>query len=302
LAPLALAGLFFAREAAAEIPLCVEVSAPEAEIQSFRKLVNLEVDRHPSHRAVKEGCRSRLTVDLFDAGGTRFLTAQIDREVPMRFVIKDPVEVAPRIEEAIRLVLHNDPAYLVEDVAHLSAVQRLGRSILVQGRFTFRLEVFETLARGSAGMVTVPGAAFSLTRGSGNWHVLGRVYAGVSLSPVTGTERALQTTVGLDAGLSYEFLAKAFWTPYISGGAGVQFVRYAGREHKGDTVLTHVNDLGPSLSARVGARFFRFHNFDFDLFAQGYLPLFLTRDVDGALFGDKGLYAPSMHVGLGVGF
>lgn len=303
LALAALAGaLLFSREAAAEIPLCVEVTAPSQDLESFRKLVRSEVDRHPSHRVVPADCRSHLRVELFETVGTRFLTAQIDQEVPMRFAIKDPIDLGPRVEEAIRLVLHNDPTYLAEDIAHLSAFQRLGRSIVVRGRFTFRMELFEALSRGGNNLATASGGALALTRGSENWHVVGRLYGAGSLVSVAGTDRALQAIAGIDGGLAYEMFAKTSWSPYVSACAGIQYIRYVGREHANDTSLMRVNDYGATLSARVGARFFRWFNFDVDLFAQGYLPLFLTRDVDGALFSEKGLYTPSVQIGIGVGF
>jgi hypothetical protein len=108
---------------------------------------------------------------------------------------------------------------------------------------------------------------------------------------------------GLDGGITYELFGnKATWTPYVSGCGGVQFVRYAGHDHAADTSLTYVNDVGATLSARLGLRFFRGYNFDLDLFAQGYVPLFVTKDVDSGFFGGAGLYTPSGQIGLGVGF
>jgi hypothetical protein len=57
-----------------------------------------------------------------------------------------------------------------------------------------------------------------------------------------------------------------------------------------------------TLSARAGVKFLRTHDYDLDVFVQGYLPLFNTKDADGALFGEKGLYTPSLQMGIGVGF
>ena len=298
----ALFGLLLARRAAADIPICLEVTAPADDLASFRKLVRSEIDRHPSHRVVEADCRSHLRVELFDAAGTRFLTAQIDREIPARFPIKDPVDLAPRLDDAVRLVLHNDPTYLAEDISHLNALQRLGLSILVRGRFMFRMELFEAISRSGTGPVAVPGLALGLTRGSGSLQVLGRLYGAGTPGSTPGTDQALQALAGVDGGLTYELFDKASWSPYVSGCAGVQFVRYAGREHAKDTTLTYVNDVGATLSARVGARFFRWYSFDLDLFAQGYVPLFVTKDVDSGFFGGTGLYTPSVQLGLGVGF
>jgi hypothetical protein len=299
---LALLGLLFARRASAELAVCLEVTAPAEDLEGFRKLVRAELDRHPSHRVVEAGCRSHLRVELFDTAGARILTAQIDGEVPMRFTIKDPIDLAPHVEDALRLVLHNDPAYLAEDIAHLNALQRFGQAILVRGRLSFRLEVFEAVSRGGTNVVSAPGVALGVTRGSGHWQVLGRGYGGGSPGSVPGLDRALQAFAGIDGGVTYELFDKAAWSPYVSGCGGVELVRYVGRVHASDTTLVPVTDIGATLSTRVGARFFRFYTFDLDLFAQGYLPLFVTKDVDTGFFGTSGLYTPSIQVGLGVGF
>jgi hypothetical protein len=299
---LAALSLLLSRTAAAEVALCLDVRAPAAEIQGLRKLVEVEVGRHPSHRLSTDGCRSTLEVELFEAAGARYLTARIDREVPVRFILKEPLELGDRVSEAVKLCLHNDPVYLTEDITHYSAVQRLGLSLGVRARTNIRLELFEVTARGGTNTVFAPGMALGMTRGSGNWQVLGRLYFGSWPAAVPGTDRALQAIAGIDGGLTYEFLEKDFWSPYVSACLGGQFLRYGGRELATDTKLAHVNHLGLAASARAGVRFFRWHGFDLDVFAQGYLPLFVTRDADGALFGDQGLYTPSVQLGLGVGF
>jgi hypothetical protein len=290
------------RVAAAVVPLCLDVAAPAADEESFRKLVRSEVDRHPSHHVVESGCRARLRIELFEAAGTRFLTAQIDSEVPVRFTVKDPAELEPRVTDAVRLVLRNDPTFLADDVAHLNALDRLGRAVLVRGRFTLRMEIFENLSRGGSNAVTAPGGALSLTRGSGNWQIFGRLYGGGAFASPAGLDRALEAFGGVEVGLTYELFDNRSWSPYVSAGAGVQVLRYVGRELATDTSLTHLDKAGVALSARVGVRFFRWYSFDLDVFAQGYAPLFLTSDVDGTLFGDSGIYTPSLQIGLGVGF
>lgn len=293
--------LLFAREARAEIPICAEVRAPAAEQAGVTKLLKSEIGRHPSHRLVESGCRSTLALEVFEAGGARYLTAQLDQEVPMRFPIRDAADLGVRLAEAVRLVLHNDPVYLTEDITHFSALQRLGHSIGVAGRWQVRLEIFETLSR-APNPVFTPGLAVGATRGSGHWQVMGRVYGGGLPASVAGMDRMLQIHAGVDAGLTYEFLEKAFASPYVSACLGAQFLRFAGRQKSTDDHLLYQGRLGLTTSARAGVRFFRWHAFDLDLFVQGYLPLFLTRDPDGLLFSDAGLYTPSLQAGLGVGF
>jgi hypothetical protein len=299
---LALSVLLFSREAAARIPLCFEAVAPPQEIEGFRKLVRSELDKHRSHQVVEADCRARLRVELFTAAGSRFLTAQMDRDVPVRYDIKDATELGPRLEDAIRLALHNDPTYLAEDVTHLNALQRFGRSILVRGRFTFRVELFETISRDEEGPATLPGIGLTLARGSGHWQVFARTYAAASFQQPEGTSAALQTMAGLDVGITYEFIEKGFWSPYASVAGGVQMMRFVGRNHPNAPSLADVIDAGAAASMRGGVRFFRWHNFDLDLFAQGYLPISAAKDIDGVLLPPKGIYAPSLQIGVGVGF
>jgi hypothetical protein len=287
--------------AAAEVTLCVEVRAPAADVEGLRTLVRTEVERHPSHVVVEADCASSLHVELFDAAGVRYLTAQIDREIPVRYAVSDPSELADRLAEGLSLVLHNDPVYLAEDITHYSEAERLAHSIGVAGRSTWRVELIQMIAPGGGNAAFATGAGFSMTRGSGNWQVMARVYLGGWAMDPDGTDRTLQVFTGADAGLTYEFLDRASWTPYLSACGGLQFLRYAGREKPGDTGLAFVNQIGVDLSARAGFRFFRLNDFDLDVFVAGYLPLFKTKDVDGALFGD-GIYTPSLQIGVGVGF
>jgi len=288
--------------ASAEVPLCLDVQAPARDIEGFRALVTSEVGRHPSHRVVDKDCRSSLRVELFETTGVLYLTAQVDREVPVRYVIKQRSDLADKLADGLSLVLHNDPVYLSEDITHYSAVQRMGHAIGKGGRNTWRLEVFEAMSRGGTNAVFAPGGAFALSRGSGNWQVLARLYLAGWPASTSGTDRALKVMTGADAGLTYEFLDLASWSPYVSVCAGLQYLRYAGREQATDKGLAYVNQFGVTLSARVGIRFLRTNDFDLDVFAQGYLPLFNTKDTDNALFGEKGLYTPALQMGLGVGF
>jgi hypothetical protein len=285
----------------AEIPICAEVHAPAAEKAGLEKLLKSEIARHPSHRQVESGCRSTLVVELFEAGGARYLNAQLDQEVPVRFPVRDAADLGDRVIEAVKLVLHNDPVYLSEDITHFSKLQRLGHSVGVAGRWQFRFEIFEALTR-APNATTAPGLAFGITRGSGNWQVLGRLYGGGLPGGVEGMNRQLQIFTGADAGLTYEFLEKDFASPYVSACLGAQFLRFSGHKTAKAENLVYQSRLGLTASARAGVRFFRWHSFDLDLFVQGYLPLFLTRDPDGLLFSDAGIYTPSLQAGLGVGF
>jgi hypothetical protein len=300
----AIVALVVAAPALAQVPLCVEVRAPEAEAAGIRKLVLSELARHPSHPVVESGCTSRLLVEVFEAAGTRYLTARIGEEVPVRYAVKDDRDVETRLVEALSLVLHNDPVYLSEDITHYSEWQRLLHSVGKRGRNAYRFEVFEAMSRDGNGPVFVPGGAFSVTRGSGSWQVMARVYAGGLPAGTEGDRRKLRAIAGADAGITYEFLEKASWSPYLAAAAGVQYMRFEGMvpDGAGGRARDSIDEIGAVVSGRAGVRFLRWHDFDIDLWVAGYLPLFNTNDPDSTLFGSSGLYTPSMQAGIGVGF
>jgi len=290
--------LCLAVQARAEVSVCLEVKAGEAEADGLRRLVEEELGHYPSHRLVESDCRSRLLVEVFEAAGVTYLTARIDQEVPVRYTIDEDGDLADRLSEGLSLVLHNDPVYLAEDITHYSAAKRLGHSILAGGHNRYRVEVFEALSRGpNATFVT--GGAFTFTRGSQHWQVMARVYLAGWPGGVNNTDRVLRVLAGVDAGLIYETSALSHTTFYVGGGLGLQFLRFEGRE---SGALSVVNQVAFVFQTRMGVRFFRHTDFDCDVFLAGYIPFHKTSDVDGRLFGEDGLYTPSIQLGFGVGF
>ena len=247
---------------------------------------------------MERGCPSRLQVQLFRFEGARYLTLRINREVPVRFALKEPGDLEPRLVEAMRRVLGHDPVYLAQDIRQLSAMQRAARSVLRRGRNTWRFELFQLVNRSGAGAALATGGAFSVSRGSERWYLFARLYAGGSLDG-GGASRSLRVLAGGDLGLAFEFLRRAVHSPYLSAGFGVQLLHFEGRLKQTDRELESATDVGAAFCLRAGGRLFRASNFELDLFVAGYLPLFVTRDVDSPLMDD---YTPSGLLGLGVGF
>jgi hypothetical protein len=281
---------------AAPTPLCLKVEGDAG----LRKLVTAELGHHlQSHRLVASGCRSTLEVQLYVVDGVRYLTVRIDQQIPVRHTYRDRADLGEKLADAISLALRHDPRHLERDPAEYSRLQRAVHSILRRGHNRYRLELFQLVARSGAGAVSIPGGGLSFTRGADHWQVFGRLYFGGS--PGTAVEgRLLKICAGGDAGLTYELSARANTSLYFSAAAGVQLLDFEGRLDPGDPdSLDTVIRVGATLSGRVGVRLFRANNFDLDLFAMGYLPLFNTRDPDSALMDS---YTPSLLLGLGVGF
>jgi hypothetical protein len=122
-------GLGLAQPAQAAVALCVETHTEAADGEGGKNLVLSEVGRHPSHHVVDSNCPSRLRIELFSTGGRRYLTVQVDGEVPDRSTIADVSEVAPKVAESITHVLRSDPMHLSEDPETWSAVERAGKSV-----------------------------------------------------------------------------------------------------------------------------------------------------------------------------
>jgi hypothetical protein len=161
--------------ARAATPLCLEVRA-DADAAGVRKLVEDELMHHPTHRLVAAGCASQLAVELFSVAGTRYLTARVNQEVPVRFAVKGARELEERLADALRQVLGNDPVYLAEDLSRLNAVWRSGTNLLVHGNNRYRLELFE-LVLGSSGVnaMFASGGAFTVARGLDHVQVFARL-------------------------------------------------------------------------------------------------------------------------------
>ncbi|MCK5800779.1 MAG: hypothetical protein KAI47_26510 [Deltaproteobacteria bacterium] len=281
------------------VKLCVEIKASKSEKANIEKLVASELAHHPDHRVAKRDCESTLKVDFFTADGVRYLTVRINREIPVRFTYRTPSDLHQKISEAITRVLGQDPVYLQKDITRYSGVQRALHSILKRGHNRYRVELFQILTTNGDEALGLPGAAFAISRGSKHWRVFSRIYFGGDPQKAVA-RKLLKACLGADVGLTYEFSARDTGSFYLSAGFGAQLLYYEGRlTPKDPSSQTSAHKLGATFSLRVGYRLFRASDFDIDLFSQGYLPLFLTRDPDSTLINS---YTPSFVAGVGVGF
>jgi hypothetical protein len=284
-------------DARAETPLCVTVRSDE-DSAGLRKLVESELAHHRSHRLVSEGCTGTLLVDLFRAGGARYLTARIDDQVPVRYLIKNAADLAERLAEALRLVLGSDPVYLSEDLSRHSAVQRAALSLVKRGHNRYRVELLEGLVRTAGGAALATGGARSFARGADHLSVYARLFAAGSATAVGTDNQPVRYLVGGEVGLLFEASRRAATTFYIGPLVSVLGMSLQGRvPTSGEVDSANRVDLAAGL--RLGLRFLRTHAFDADVFAAGYFPVSNAKDVDSQLVQ---VYAPMLMLGSGVGF
>lgn len=300
----------FAPPARAAIPLCVVTRAEPADA-GLRKLVLEELQHHPTHSVVAEGqpCKSRLTVELFTAAEVRYLTARINEEVPVRYSARSGRDLSERLSEALRLVLGHDPVYLTEDIRRFSAMQRLTLNLLKRGSNHLRVELVQVLSTSGRGVTPAAGLGFTAARGVEHAQIFVRVFAagwaqrGVSDRDAAVVNRpVLRVQAGADAGFLWELRERASWSPYFGGGAGLHFLRFEGalaQASPGVDPSAPTNQVLAALVLRGGVRLLRLYNFDLDLYAQGALPFYRTKDPDSELVD---AYTPTLHLGVGVGF
>lgn len=290
-------------EAWASVALCLSVRSDVSGASGFESLVRSEVGKHKSHHLVDKGCDSRLNVESFETNGTRYLTVQLDGEVPERTAIKNPGELEPKLAEAVTAVLGSDPMHLASDPTRLSSIERAARSVLVRGMNTYRMELFETMMRTDKNIAFAPGLAVGFARGADQWQIHARLHFAGSPEEVRGTDRVLKIATGMDLGVIYETSRRSPTSAYLGAGAGLVLLRVSGLVDPADRrTEMAVDHLGATLNLRAGIRFLRLFDFDADAFVQGSIPTFATREVDDTLFGDDGIYTPFLQLGVGVGF
>jgi hypothetical protein len=292
-------GLTSLTSARAATRICVEINCQKSDRQSLKKLILNELAHHPTHVYAENECQSNLVVELFEIRKLNILTARINEEVPVRYQFKDFKDLEDKLRTALSLVLSHDPVHLAEDITHYSTLQRAAHSVLKRGHNFFRLEVFQGIASGGSNATFFPGAAIVVSRGADHWQVYTRAY--FSGNPKNAKDKDMVSSIntGADLGLSYEFNSLSNISAYVSAGLGLQYLRFKGLVDAEDPdSLDHRNDFGPTFHIRLGVRFLRIYDFDFDLFAAGFLPMF-GADEDTNL-GD--FYSPSLQIGLGIGF
>ena len=294
----ALLSLSAGAKARAAVPLCLKIETEARHQAGLRKLVVDQLAHHKTHRLAEEGCQGTLQVQLFHLAGVRYLTVRIDDQVPVRFTVTAKNQ-GERLARALARVLLHEPVYLAEDIQRYSGMQRAMHSMLQAGHNIWRLELMEAITSSGSGAAFASVLAFAATRGSGHYRIFARLYFGGSVGGTAAEDQKLRVLAGGDLGLTYEFLERALTSPYISAGLGVQLLHYEGRLSPEEAAPGSATAKGGTLSLRLGVRFFRATDFDLDLFALGYLPMFKTFDPDSELIDH---YTPSVQLGIGVGF
>jgi hypothetical protein len=297
-----LAPLTTARPAAAQekVSTCVHVEAPASELEGLRALVRSEVDRHPSHRAVADGCSVHLRVELIQVGSDRFLTGRIGGEVPQRVHVEGAggkaLEAA--LDELLRIVLGNDPVALKAPGGQSWFSERLF-SLRDRGRNSFDVGFLETASPVAGGLSFNPGVYVALSREIESWQVGLEGMWSQRFEQHPGRVD-LDTVIRLQAAVVLFASDNADTSTFFGFSLGVAHQRFSGPRARdlgrGDGVY---GVTGPGVGLRGGVEFFRTTTIRAFVLAEAFVPIFWADDQQAEVM--KG-WVPNFSLGGGVRF
>jgi len=294
---LAAALILLAHDARARVRVCVFLDSSRPEASELRRLVMTEVDRHPTHQAVEQGCESQLVLELVELGGDfhgeRYLTGRLDSEVPHR----EPVPsggLAKAVERLVTVVLHNDPRKLYGPERD-DWIGRTRAAFLQRGTTHFGLELAQTMAVVGSELQTLPGAALSARREIDRIHVGARVGGATTLN---AEQPALRLSQQFFAQIELALFSSADAPSAVFGAlvGGLEYQRYQGVvANEPERRVQSAAMMGFSVGVRSGIEILRYSDVRFQLFCQLLLPTFAARDESSALVDQ---WTPTAALGM----
>jgi hypothetical protein len=301
----ALAALGFlcaGREASAQekASTCIEVEARADEVDSLRRLVRSEVDRHPSHRATEEHCAVHLRVELIEIESERFLTGRVGGEVPERVRVEGPggkpLEAA--VDELLRIVLGNDPVSLKAPGGQSWFSERVF-SLKERGRNTFDIAFLESASPVVGSMTYASGLSLGFSREVESWQIGIEALWMQNFAGHTG-RADLDTSIRLQAALTLFTSEDSDASAFFGVALGLAHQRFSGPRAKdlggGDGAY---QTTGPGIGLRGGVEFFRTTTTRAFVMAEAFLPVFWANDQEAEIISG---WVPAFSVGSGVRF
>ncbi len=284
--------------AATAIPTCVEVVTSSGADEPLRRLVESELDRHPSHRAVQSDCVSHLRVELIELGavdgGGRYLTARINQQVPERVTV-DQRGLEPAIERLLVVVLHNDPLKLrgPQSRAWLGDQSQA----FVRGRNFYGLETFELFTPFTDHVQSLPGLALSARRETRCWYLGLRLSS--ALSPNVNDQQS-ELVLWVKGEIEGAIFSRPSATASLFASLllGAEYQRFRGPAPLlGPGATGTATFAGFAPGARGGLELFRAGELRMTIFAQISLPAFLSTDPDAGVVDE---WLPTVALGAGA--
>jgi hypothetical protein len=272
---------FGARPARAggQVTTCVVVQARAEERAALQKLVENEVDRHPTHKVAREPCDSHLSVELLELESERFLTGRTGGEVPQRVRVegRGGRALAAAVDELLRIVLGNDPVVLDVPGERSFFGERIFE-LKNAGRNTLDVAALENMSLLSGRVSFAPGILVGFTREVDRWQIGVEASAAV---PFSGHPGRLDLDAYARLGITalYFFSRDADTSAFGGLSLGFAYQRFTGPRGpglgRGDAEYA---TGGPGVGFRGGVEFFRTTTLRADLYVDAYLPMFVAND------------------------
>jgi hypothetical protein len=286
--------------AQAKVSTCVVVESSAVDKDALARLVESEVERHPTHHAVQDGCAAHLRVELIDVAGERFLTGRIAGEVPDRVRVEgqDGKALEAAVVALLKVVLGTDPIVLKEPGGHTWLGDRvLALRDHARNRFDFMALEGAHLVSGKPAFL--PGLAFGYAREIVDLQigVEGSVLQSLQAHP---GKLGLDTDVRLHAVVTYYLSSEADVAGFVGASIGLEHQRFSGpRAPEAGKGEGSYAATGPTLGLRGGIELFRTTSSRAFLLGEVVLPAIHADDQDGEIV--KGWF-PGMNLGAGVAF
>jgi hypothetical protein len=294
---LAVSTLLVASTALGRVRTCVSVEATTAE-RALGQLVKSELNRHTTHVFSEKDCEARLQVELVvvgsGAGGGRHLTGWLDGEVPYRVDVEEG-GLGRAVEELLSVLLHNDPRRLRGPEAEKDIFGHGMRALRVSGQTYFGFEAYQLGAFVDGSLQTLPGLAMVIRREVGQVHVAARVGGAHSLGD--RYELALKTDLAAQIEGAWFTSATADTAVFFAVVLGYELQAFEGPASDGGRGTALSSGFSPGM--RAGVELFRVTRARAELFVQGVLPTFVSKDGDSGVVDQ---WTPSVALGAGVLF
>jgi hypothetical protein len=288
-----------APRAQAQVRTCVEVEAPAKQRDAIVRAIEVELDRHPTHRAAERDCQGTLTVEVIELGGRdgTWVTGRLNTQVPHRERVGDE-GLVPAVDRMLRVVLNNDPLVLVAPGSQ-SWLERQRHALEVRSAMHWGPELYEVVAPLGGSVATLSGFGLTVRREASTLYLGARL--GAAFDP-TSTPDRLQLRMQFEA----ELEAGAYASPaattslFASALVGVVHQRFEGPAPlDGPGALGSAALTGVAVAARAGIEALRASDMRVLAFLQLELPAFASRDTD---HGVVDRWVPSASLGAGLLF
>jgi hypothetical protein len=275
----------------------------KSRISRYRRLLELEVMRHPRHIAVRDKCESFMQVEYVPLPYKGYLTGQIDNRAPYRLVVKREEQLVKKFTTLVKVLLESEPISFLDPTKRRYWLSDEIHWFVRRGWNSYEIGFLHLFIRSGRGLVSAPGVAFRFFRGLDIWNVGLQAIFAFDLGGLTGRINRIQLSMytSLEFQWTYILSPLANISLYFSIiPASFQLFQFEGMIDYGDTIKDETTtDLVFSFGGRIGIEFLRISDLRFDIWIGGYLPTHKTHDPDSELVN---AWTVSFLLGAGIQF